>query len=133
MALPLATPVTDVDPVKKETLSDKIKEKIRLDAIAEELGAMKEELDPWKMSDTQLENAGWVRLSLGSAKDICMKGFTSKGHEYLPGFIEEADTGMSFEEYVHYKGVSELVSPRKTNTPEVHYEDYSEDDGDYAE
>jgi hypothetical protein len=130
----MATPVPEVELVKKATLSDKIKEKMRLDAIAEELGAGKEELDPWKMSDAQLEKAGWVRLRLSSAKDICMKGFTNQVNPYLPGFIEEADSGMSFEEYMHYKldyKKPELaVSPRKTNTPEVQYEDYSEDEDD---
>ena len=117
---------------KKETLSDKIKEKLRLDAIADELGTKKEELDHSKMTDAQLEKAGWVRLRLGSAKDICMNGFTNQGNPYLPGFIEEADTGMSFEEYVHYKksyNQSEVtLSPKKNTTPEVQYEDYSEDE-----
>lgn len=87
--------------VQKETLSDKIKEKIRLDAIAEELGTKKDELDPWKMSDAQLLDAGWQRLRTSSAKDIAANGFTN--NPYLPGFIREADTGMSFEEYMHYK------------------------------
>ena len=126
------TTVVDLEVMKKETLSDKIKEKIRLDAIAEELGARKGQLDPWKMTDAELEKAGWVRLRLGSAKDICMKGFTKQDNPYLPGFIAEADTGMSFEEYMHYKvgykNSEAALSPRKTNTPEVQYDDYSEDD-----
>ena len=114
---------------KKETLSDKIKEKIRLDAIAEELGATKDELDPWKMTDAQLDKSGWVRLRLGSAKEICMNGFTKQGKPYVPGFIEEADTGMSFEEYVHYKRGSDLPSSlRKNNTPELLYDEYSEEE-----
>jgi len=62
---------------KKETLSDKIKEKIRIDAITEEQSANKEELDPWKMNEAELTNAGWVRLRLDSARDICMNGFTT--------------------------------------------------------
>lgn len=133
----VAVSVVEVERMKKETLSDKIKEKIRLDAIAEELGAKRVELDPWKMTDAQLENAGWVRLRLGSAKDICMNGFTNQGNPYLPGFIEEADSGMSFEEYVHYKksyNQSEVtLSPKKNTTPEVQYEDYSEDEEDFDE
>ena len=139
VVLPVTT-VAELELVKKATLSDKIKEKMRLDAIAEEQGARKEELDPWKMSDAQLEKAGWVRLRLGSAKDICMKGFTNQDNPYLPGFIEEADSGMSFEEYMHYKldykKSEATLSPRKTNTPEVQYDDYSEDEelsGDDAE
>ena len=132
----VAVPV-EVEQIKKETLSDKIKEKIRLDAIAEELGAKRQELDPWNMTDAQLSNAGWMRLRLSSAKDICMNGFTNQGNLYLPGFIEEADSGMSFEEYVHYKRAynqSEVtLSPKKNTTPEVLYEEYSEDEEDFEE
>jgi hypothetical protein len=98
-----ASTVVEVEVVKKDTLSDKIKEKIRLDAIAEELGVSKKKLDPWNMTDAELANAGWARLRLSSAKDICMNGFTNQDNPYLPGFIKEADSGMSFEEYVHYK------------------------------
>ena len=131
VALPVTT-VAEVEVVKKETLSDKIKEKIRLDAIAEELGAIKEELDPWKMTDAQLSKSGWVRLRLSSAKEISMNGFTNQGNPYLPGFIEEADSGMSFEEYIHYKKAynhSEVtLSPKKNTTPEVQYDEYSEDE-----
>ena len=74
---PLNVPTGGKCDEKKETLSDKIKEKIRLDAITEELRANKEELDPWKMNETELANAGWVRLRLNSARDICMNGFTN--------------------------------------------------------
>jgi hypothetical protein len=68
---------------KKESLSDKIKEKIRVDAITEELSANKEELDPWKMNDTELAVAGWVRLHLNSARDICINGFTNQGNPHI--------------------------------------------------
>ena len=65
-----------------------------------------------------------------------MKGFTNQDNPYLPGFIEEADSGMSFEEYIHYKKVynqdaqSIPSSRKKTTTPEVHYDDYSEEEDD---
>jgi hypothetical protein len=85
-AVPLKS---SVDP-EKETLSDKIKEKIRLDAIAEELGARKDEIDLWKMTDSELISAGWQRLRLSSAKDIAMNGFTQS---HLPGLVGEADMG----------------------------------------
>ena len=74
---PLKAPTGGKSDEKKETLSDKIKEKIRLDAITEELNANKDEVDPWKMNETELASAGWVRLRLSSAKDICMNGFTN--------------------------------------------------------
>lgn len=51
-----------------QTLSDKIKEKIRLDAIAEEERVRGGETDVWKMSPAQLEAEGWVCLPLKSAK-----------------------------------------------------------------
>jgi len=50
------------------SLSDKIKEKIRLDAIAEEERVRGGETDLWKMTPAQLEAEGWVCLSLKSAK-----------------------------------------------------------------
>jgi phage terminase small subunit len=108
---------------KKETLSDKIKEKIRLDAIAEELGAKKEQPDLWKMTDEELAEAGWQRLRVNSARDRAVKGFTNQDNPYLAGFIEEADTGMSFEEYVHYK--VPMSSREPTPLPEDD-EDYSD-------
>lgn len=127
----VAVPV-EVEQIKKETLSDKIKEKLRLDAIAEELGTRKKQLDPSNMSDEQLEKAGWMRLRLSSAKDICMNGFTNQDNPYLPGFIREADSGMSFEEYIHYKKAysqpEAIVSSKKNTTPEVQYDEYSEEE-----
>lgn len=50
------------------SLSDKIKEKIRLDAIAEEERVRGGETDVWKMTPAQLEAEGWVCLPLKSAK-----------------------------------------------------------------
>jgi hypothetical protein len=133
----VVTSVINLEPnEKKDTLSDKIKEKIRLDAIAEELGASKEELDPWKMSHTELNNSGWVRLDVNSARDISTNGFTSKVNPHLSGFIAEADAGMSFEEYVHYKGAYKqkngvvTSSPTKAITAEVEYDEYSEEEDD---
>jgi len=116
---------------KKETLSDKIKEKLRLDAIAEELGTKRGELDPWNMTDAQLGKAGWVRLRLSSAKDICMNGFSNQDNPYLRSFITEADSGMTFDEYVHYKKAPENTlapSRKKTTTPEIQHGEYTDED-----
>lgn len=131
--VPVASPVpvAEAAPVPKETLSDKIKEKMRLDAIAETGRSSLDETDPWKMTDQQLNQAGWARLSLSSARDICKRGFSNHDDTFLPGFITEADTGMSFEEYCHYKGIYDPVSviTPHTNTPCV----IDEDDGYYSD
>ena len=50
------------------SLSDKIKEKIRLDTIAEEERVRGGETDVWKMTPAQLEAEGWISLPLKSAK-----------------------------------------------------------------
>jgi hypothetical protein len=126
---PKAEP-TEVKP-KQETLSDKIQESIRLNAISE-LRASTAETDPFKMTDTQLAETGWVRLRLSRAKEICMSGFSKSSDPYLPGFIQEADSGMSYEEYVHYKN-SKVVSsiPYRQPAPSlVSDDDYYSDDYD---
>ena len=52
------------------SLSDKIKDKIRLDAIAEEERVRGGETDVWKMTPAQLEAEGWVCLPLKSSKNV---------------------------------------------------------------
>ena len=52
------------------SLSDKIKEKIRLDAIAQEERVRGGETDVWKMTPAQLEAEGWVCLPLKSSKNV---------------------------------------------------------------
>jgi hypothetical protein len=117
---------------KKESLSDKIKEKIRLDELNEQQGNEEPETDPWKMSDMQLANAGWTKLSLRSAKDICLNGFKYETDPCIPGFIEEADSGMSFEEYRHYNSLSlpEAKTRIHMNIHQEEYYDFSEDELD---
>jgi hypothetical protein len=130
-AMTEAAPMTDAASVPKETLSDKIKERMRLDALAENGRLSLDETDPWKMTDEQLNQAGWTLLRLSSAEDICRRGFSNHDDVSLPGFITEADTGMSFEEYCHYKGIYDPVSViiPHTNTPCV----INEDDGYYSD
>ena len=129
-----AEPEVELVVEKKETLSDKIKEKIRLDAIDDEKGIVVE-TDPWKMTEVQLKEAGWVRLRLGTARDISQRGFAKQDNPYIPGFNSEADSGMSFEEYIHYKKtVSPLQSvksysrPMSTPVPEDE-DEYSDNEG----
>jgi hypothetical protein len=71
----LNLPINLSEVEKKDTLSDKIKEKMRLDAIAEYDRVNMVETNPWKMTEEQLAEEGWVRLNLKSARDICARGF----------------------------------------------------------
>ena len=107
---------------KVETLSDKIQEKMRLSAISGQLSSVKE-TDPFKMSDAELAANGWTRLRLDRAKEIAATGFVDTVNPYLPGYIAEADSGMSFEEYMHYKGVKPAVSPYRQPAPSLASED----------
>ena len=129
LAEPLAQPLAVLE--KKETLSDKIKEKIRLDAIAENERVSLDETDPWKMTDDQLVASGWVRLRMNSAREICRRGFSNQDDPCLPGFIADAPIGMSFEEYCHYRNVFDPASMAipPNNTPCV----ASEDEGYYSD
>ena len=52
------------------SLSDKIKEKLRLDAIAEEERVRGGETDVWKMTPSQLEAEGWICLPLKSSRNV---------------------------------------------------------------
>ena len=52
------------------SLSDKIKEKLRLDAIAEEERVRGGETDVWKMTPAQLEAEGWICLPLKSSRNV---------------------------------------------------------------
>lgn len=126
----VAVPSVDAVEVKKEkTLSDKIKEKIELDAIAEDEKLRYRETDPWKMTDRQLEMAGWLRLRLSSAKDISLRGFKREPNPYLARFYAEAPSGMSFNEYLHY--LPELYNENVEKVPVQNQEEY--DDSDYDE
>jgi hypothetical protein len=122
-------PVVPVE--KKETLSDKIKEKIRLDAIDDEKGIV-EETDPWKMSEAQLKEAGWARLRLGTARDIAQRGFAKQDNPYMPGYISEADSGMSFEEYIHYKKPISSAQPVKPHSTPIQTP-LPEDEDEYSD
>ena len=113
-----AEPDVEVVIEKKETLSDKIKEKIRLNVIDDGKGIVAE-TDPWKMNEVQLKEAGWVRLRLGSARDIVQRGFANQDNPFIPGYISEADSGMSFEEYIHYKKPIAHVQQFKTHSTPV--------------
>jgi len=121
--------VSDEAEVKKETLSDKIKEKIRLDAIAEDTKLRHIQTDIWKMTDKELELAGWVKLPMSSAKDISLRGFKRETNPYLARFYAEAPCGMSFDEYLHY--LPELYNESTEKVPVYSQQEY--DDSDYDE
>jgi len=80
---------------QKETLSHKIKETIR---IADEERNKEKQNDIHTMTDTELIKDGWAILNLRNAKAIDVDPL-------ICSYVKEADSGMSFEEYLHYKGV----------------------------
>jgi len=76
------------------SLSDKIKEKIRLDALEEEEKARVPESDVWKMTAPQLYAAGWNILSLGETRDP-EDNRLLRTYSYSPH-------GLSFYDYSYY-------------------------------
>lgn len=117
-------PVEPSTPVKTgPSLSDKIKEKLRLDALEEEERAKVPESDVWKMTRGQLQAGGWDILSLGETK---VQEESKLLRTY--SFTQE---GLSFYDYAYY-----LRKPTKTRVvnvmptviqEEVYYEDDLED------
>ena len=94
-------------PVKTgPSLSDKIKEKLRLDALEEEERARVPESDVWKMTRGQLQAGGWDILSLGETK---VQEESKLLRTY--SFTQE---GLSFYDYTYY-----LRKPIKTRVVEV--------------
>jgi hypothetical protein len=94
-------------PVKTgPSLSDKIKEKLRLDALEEEERARVPESDVWKMTRGQLQAGGWDILSLGETN---VQEESKLLRTY--SFTQE---GLSFYDYTYY-----LRKPTKTRVVEV--------------
>lgn len=101
-------PVIKVEPVVKvspeparESLCDKLKEKIRLDAIADEDRLREAETDPWKMTNEELDLSGWVKLNLSSAKNIRLHGFSMKEDSPLQKIT--LPSAVEIEEYSDYE------------------------------
>ena len=88
------------------SLSDKIKEKLRLDALEEEERARVPESDVWKMTRGQLQAGGWDILSLG---ETSVQEESKLLRTY--SFTQE---GLSFYDYTYY-----LRKPIKTRVVEV--------------
>jgi len=88
------------------SLSDKIKEKLRLDALEEEERARVPESDVWKMTRGQLQAGGWDILSLG---ETSVQEESKLLRTY--SFTQE---GLSFYDYTYY-----LRKPIKTRVVEL--------------
>jgi len=88
------------------SLSDKIKEKLRLDALEEEERARVPESDVWKMTRAQLQAGGWDILSLG---ETIVQEESKLLRTY--SFTQE---GLSFYDYTYY-----LRKPTRTRVVEV--------------
>ena len=94
-------------PVKTgPSLSDKIKEKLRLDALEEEERTRVPESDVWKMTRGQLQAGGWDILNLGETK---VQEESKLLRTY--SFTQE---GLSFYDYTYY-----LRKPTKARVVEV--------------
>jgi hypothetical protein len=81
----------------KQTLSDKIKETIRLSILADEERG-KDVKDLSTMTRENLIAEGWEILDLRSAKNISLSVYP-----LLDSYYIEADSGMEFYEYCMYK------------------------------
>ena len=81
----------------KQTLSDKIKETIRLSILADEERG-KDVKDLSTMTRENLIAEGWEILDLRSAKNISLSV-----DPLLDSYYIEADSGMEFYEYCMYK------------------------------
>jgi hypothetical protein len=120
-------PPSVITPVKTGvSLSDKIKENIRINALEEELRMKIKEDDTSAMTNTQLKARGWNiisldKISLDLSDDTLYKKYANAPH------------GMSFHEYTYYmkkKG----PTPEPIVTPErVVEESEEESDVDLAE
>lgn len=113
--------------VKKETLSDKIQEKLRQDALDDEEKARPPETDILRMSERDLVKEGWDILTLG--KDASYP--TTPLYNKFPN----APLGMSFYDYTYYLSQRPVMKiSRKTlpNTPTTIEEIY-EDESDYED
>ena len=83
----------------KGMLLNKIKERIRLDLLAEEEKAKNPDRNHKKMSRAELIADGWAILSLASAKEIMSKPVDPMMHVFEK-YNRDADSGMSFQDYL---------------------------------
>ena len=79
-------------------LLDKIKERIRLDLLAEEEKAKNPEASYKKMSRAELIADGWAILSLASAKEIMLRPVDPM-LKVFEEYARDADSGLSFSDY----------------------------------
>jgi hypothetical protein len=106
------TPELDVvRPQEKKSLGDKIKEKIRLNAIEDSERMMQTKEDTSHMTDKELAYNGWTTINIPSGGDSYIDTSVSDLDPYIPGFIRYADSGMSFHEYVNFTLLAPLKNP----------------------
>jgi len=82
----------------KESLLDKIKEKIRLDAIANEELYMPPETDISKMSDNDLVKIGWDIIDLVPYPP----SYSDAQDSLVRTYLKYTDSGLSYDDYLYY-------------------------------
>ena len=83
-------------------LLEKIKERIRLDLLADEEKAKNPEHSYKKMSRAELIADGWSILSLASAKEIMLRPVDPMLRVFEE-YSHDADSGISFSDYLQMK------------------------------
>jgi len=120
--VPTVTPVQPVV-VNKDSLSEKIKEKIRQETLDEVERTRPPETDILKMTEGELRTLGWDILSIGNIRtpvnDILSRKFSSN-----------APLGLSFYDYAYYLEARPVLKVTRTilpNTPVTIEEDEEEE------
>jgi len=85
--------------IASESLSDKIKEQIRLEELNKKLLNKEPETDISKMTKEQLAAAGWVTLRFSDARNAKLGSDLEKSYEE---YYKKAPLGMSYEDYIHF-------------------------------
>jgi sugar-specific transcriptional regulator TrmB len=98
------TAISSVSPEEtpRGMLLNKIKERIRLDLLAEEEKAKNPERTHNKMSRAELIADGWAILSLASAKEIMSRPLDPM-LKVIQEYNRDADSGMSFSDYLQLR------------------------------
>jgi len=85
------------------SLSDRFKEGLRLDAIAEGERSKAPETDPLKMTGSELDADGWFVLNIQQkAQEILFRPIDPED-SLVSSYMKEADWGMSYDDYLHHK------------------------------
>jgi hypothetical protein len=119
----VAAPVIQAVVVNKDSLSEKIKEKIRQETLDEVEKTRPPETDILKMTEGQLRTLGWDILSVGNTR-VPLNGNIHRK------FCSNAPLGLSFDDYSYYLESRPALKVARTilpNTPII-IEELEEDE-----